>query len=213
MVNRKYIIDSARYVATKAHEGFGKRRRYCGIPYVTYPHSEEVVQLVKSVPHTDELIAAAWLHDTIEIQLAQREMAARRNAQRAMPYLDAALIAKNFGDDVANLVNQVTDVSKPEDGSRKVRRAIDLKHAEAASPEAKTIKIADLISHVKRSVHLNSAFAKSYLAEKSALLKVLKGGDPELWNQADALVCGLLTQVEADRPFSMVKTHGRAKQA
>ena len=114
---------------------------------------------------------------------------------------------------MANLVNQVTDVSKPEDGSRKVRRAIDLKHAEAASPEAKTIKIADLISHVKRSVHLNSAFAKSYLAEKSALLKVLKGGDPELWNQADALVCGLLTQVEADRPFSMVKTHGRAKQA
>ena len=203
MINKKYIIDSAKYIATKAHEGFDKGRKYCGISNIC-SHSEEVVQLVRSVTNTDEVIAAAWLHDMIEIQLANSQMAALHKSLRA-PFLDATFIAKKFGYDVASLVCHVTDVSRPEDGSRKARRVIDLKHAEVASPEAKTIKIADLISHVKRAVHLNSTFAKEYLSSKGVLLNVLEGGDPVLWKQADELIGGLLSQIESDRLFSFAR--------
>lgn len=156
----------AKDFATRAHEG--QARKYTGEPYINHPAA--VAALVRSVPHTPEMLAAAWLHDTVEdcgVTLAE--------------------VRSLFGAGVADLVECLTDVSKPEDGNRAARRAIDRAHTAQASPQAKTIKLADLIDNTRSIVQFDPAFAKTYLAEKRLLLTVLREGDPTLWDRATAL--------------------------
>ncbi|MBN8901419.1 MAG: hypothetical protein BGO51_10435 [Rhodospirillales bacterium 69-11] len=157
------MIDRALAFATRAHAG--QIRRYTGEPYVA--HCISVAEIVRSVPHTPEMIAAALLHDTVEDTPVT---------------LDE--IAREFGPIVAALVYELTDVSKPEDGNRAARKAIDREHTAKASPDAKTIKLADLIDNTKSIVAHDPAFARVYLPEKRQLLKVLQEGDRTLWEQA-----------------------------
>jgi (p)ppGpp synthase/HD superfamily hydrolase len=155
----------AKDFATRAHAGVNQRRKYTDEPYISHPAA--VVELVRSVPHTYAMICAAWLHDTVEdtpVTLAEVEL--------------------EFGPVVAMLVEQLTDVSRPEDGNRAKRKAIDRAHTAKASPEAKTIKLADLIDNTRSIVELDPGFAKIYLVEKVLLLEVLQEGDAGLWEMA-----------------------------
>jgi (p)ppGpp synthase/HD superfamily hydrolase len=155
------IVEKARVFATAAHAAVKQLRKYTNEPYINHPQA--VVQLVTSVPHTPEMLAAAWLHDVVEDT-----------------GVDQNLIFKEFGPVVADLVWWMTDPSKPEDGNRAKRKALDLQHlAEAPSP-AQTIKLADLIDNTKSIVERDPDFAKVYLKEKAALLEVLTRGDPTL---------------------------------
>ena len=159
------LIEKATIFATKAHESIDQRRKYTEKPYIVHP--AEVASIVTSVPHTKEMIAAAWLHDVVEdtpITLDE--------------------IYAEFGKKVGDLVEMLTDISKPEDGNRKVRKELDRQHTAKASPEGKTIKLADLISNTSSIVKHDPNFAKVYLREKRLLLEVLKEGDETLWNKA-----------------------------
>lgn len=159
----------AKAFATHAHEKVGQRRKYTGEPYIGHP--AEVVELVRSVPHTEAMIVASWLHDTVEdtdVMLSE--------------------IQEVFGAEVASLVEMVTDVSTLADGNRAVRKAIDRDHLQKASPAGKTIKLADLISNSRSILERAPKFAVVYLAEKRLLLEVLKEGDATLWHQAHAIV-------------------------
>jgi len=157
------LEHTAMQFAELAHAG--QQRKYTGEPYITHP--AEVAELVRSVPHTEAMLAAAWLHDVVEdtsVQLGE--------------------IERIFGSVVAGLVADLTDVSKPSDGNRKTRKAIDLQHTAKASPAAKTVKLADLISNTRSITQYDPNFAKVYLAEKAALLEVLKEGDLILFLRA-----------------------------
>ena len=159
----------AKAFATRAHEKVGQRRKCTGEPYIVHP--AEVVELVRSVPHTEAMIVAAWLHDTVEdtgVTLSE--------------------IQHVFGAEVASLVEMVTDVSTLADGNRAVRKAIDRNHLAKASAAGKTIKLADLISNSRSILERDPKFAVVYLAEKRLLLEVLKEGDSTLWHQAHAIV-------------------------
>jgi (p)ppGpp synthase/HD superfamily hydrolase len=140
----------AQEYATRKHAEFKQVRKYTGEPYINHPAA--VVELVRSVPHTEAMIAAAWLHDTVEDT-------------------DATLkeVTELFGVEVGAFVEMLTDVSKPEDGNRAMRKAIDRDHTAKATSPAKTIKLADLI-------------------DNSLLLEVLVGGDIRLLKQAQAIV-------------------------
>lgn len=142
------------------------RRKYTDEPYIVHPRA--VSLLVKSVPHTREMLCAAWLHDTVE----------------DCDWITNKMIEDRFGKEVAELVEMLTDVSKPSDGNRAERRAIDRAHTSKASPEAKTIKLADLIDNTRSIVEHDRAFAKVYLAEKVLLLEVLEDGDADLFDIA-----------------------------
>ena len=136
-------------------------RKYTGEPYIVHPVA--VAGIVRGVPHTPEMIAAAYLHDVVEdtpVTLAE--------------------IADSFGPDVAALVWWLTDASKPEDGNRATRKAKDLAHTAAAPPEAKTIKIADLIDNTLTIEALDPDFWRVYRREKMRLLEVLTEGDQSL---------------------------------
>jgi (p)ppGpp synthase/HD superfamily hydrolase len=165
------LEERARAFATAAHERVGQKRKYTGEPYITHPAA--VVELVSSVPHDEPMVAAAWLHDTLE------------DTGVSLEELRAA-----FGDQVADLVVELTDVSRPEDGNRAQRKAKDLAHTATTSPRAKTIKLADLIDNVRSINERDPAFAVVYLAEKRALLEVLREGDPTLYEMARALAYG-----------------------
>ena len=87
---------------------------------------------------------------------------------------------------MATLVWMVTNDSRLTDGNRAARAKIDRDKLAKASPAAMTIKLADLIDNTKSIREYDPAFAKVYIAEKRALLGVLKAGDPTLWKMAHA---------------------------
>lgn len=88
----------AKEFATRAHTG--QLRKYTGTPYIEHP--EAVVELVRSVEHTEEMLAAAWLHDVVE---------------------DCGVtfgeLCDYFGWGTYDLVYHLTDVSHPTDGKQK----------------------------------------------------------------------------------------------
>jgi (p)ppGpp synthase/HD superfamily hydrolase len=126
---------------------------------------------VRDAGGTDAQIAAAYLHDVVEDTGVTIEQ-----------------IEREFGTEITELVSYLTDVSKPSDGNRKVRKTIDRKHTAKAPAAAKTVKLADLISNTQSIVKYDMNFAETYLEEKMELLSVLQhGGDPVLWKQAHTL--------------------------
>src|SRR5688572_28313841 len=153
--------------AKAAHESIGQKRKHTGEPYIVHPIA--VAELVRSVPHTPEMIAAAYLHDVVEDTPVTIEE-----------------IRAEFGPVVAELVGWLTDVSKPADGNRRVRKDIDLRQTAKAPPQAKTIKLADLIDNSLTIARFDPGFWPVYRREKLALLEVLKAGDRTLWERAAA---------------------------
>jgi (p)ppGpp synthase/HD superfamily hydrolase len=99
-------------------------------PYIN--HLLEVARLVAEATEGNDpdLVVAALLHDAIEDQEVPREM-----------------IAQEFGEDVAELVEELTDdmtLPEPE------RRRLQVEHAPTFSDRAKVIKLADKISNLRK---------------------------------------------------------------
>lgn len=151
----------ARAFAFKYHNDICHKRKYTNEPYTN--HLLSVAEIVRSVKHTEAMICAAWLHDAVE------DTTATLND-----------IESFFGNEVATLVEMLTDVSKLSDGNRATRKAIDREHTAKASREAKTIKLADLIDNSQNILLHDRNFAKVYLKEKSLLMRVLCDGDLKL---------------------------------
>jgi len=162
-------ICRARTFAETAHQSINQRRKYTGDAYIVHP--ESVAALVSGVIDDVEMISAAWLHDTVEDTPVT---------------LDE--ISSEFGCRVARLVSDLTDVSRPEDGNRKIRKALDREHIRQASAEAKTIKLADLIDNAKSINQYDPKFAKIFMGEMLLMMAVLKEGDEVLYSMANELV-------------------------
>ena len=169
MKNSQNLEERALAFATMKHGEIDHRRKYTNEPYIEHPKA--VAEIVRTVSHTEEMIAAALLHDTVE------------DTNTTLHEIN-----EEFGAVVAELVEMLTDVSKPEDGSRKVRKRLDRQHTARATPEAKTIKLADLIHNSQSILEHDPEFAKVYMAEKQLLLDVLKAGNQELWKRADRIL-------------------------
>ncbi len=159
------LVARAREYAIGAHARIEQRRKYSGQPYAV--HLAAVAKLVASVTDDPATIAAAWLHDTVEDTPAT--------------FHD---IEQAFGPAVAKLVEQLTDVSRPGDGNRATRKALDREHLAQAEPRAQTVKLADLIDNARDICRHDPRFARLYLDEMEALLDVLTLGDAGLQAQA-----------------------------
>jgi (p)ppGpp synthase/HD superfamily hydrolase len=163
------MVEKARVFATAAHAAVGQVRKYTGEPYIVHPF--EVAMTVKQIGGTPEMVAAAFLHDTVEDTGVTMET-----------------IEREFGPEVAEIVFFLTDVSRPEHGNRAARKAIDRAHIAKADARAQTIKLADLISNCSSIVKYDPEFAKVYLEEKRLLLEVLTKGDKILLDRARKIV-------------------------
>ena len=162
------LVDRARVYATEAHQRINHRRKYNNEPY--HVHLSAVAKLVATVTDDDEMVAAAWLHDTVE------------DTQATLEDIEA-----EFGVHVAELVEELTDVSKPGDGNRVQRKQIDRIHLAQASKQSKTVKLADLIDNCKDITRHDPRFAQVYLTEMNSLLDVLQGGDEQLYRRAEKI--------------------------
>jgi (p)ppGpp synthase/HD superfamily hydrolase len=92
------------------------------------------------------------------------------------------------GPKVAQLVDELTDVSRPHHGNRAMRKELDRQHLATASKEAKTVKLADLIDNSRDIIKHDPGFAQKYMKEMKALLEVLKEGDANLHADATEIV-------------------------
>ncbi|MCV2864607.1 HD domain-containing protein [Albidovulum sediminicola] len=120
------IIDQAKAFAARAHQG-QVRKGAAREPYIV--HLEEVAALAIRFGADETVIAAAWLHDTIE------DCAVTAHELRVI-----------FGDEVTALVEELTDdkgLSAPE---RKRRQVLN---APRKSPGAALLKVCDKMSNVR----------------------------------------------------------------
>lgn len=163
------LVTRAREFAQAAHRKKDHRRKYSGEPYEV--HLIDVAAIVATVTQDEKTLAAAYLHDVVE------------DTDVTLQDVEA-----EFGPEVAELVENLTDISRPEDGNRARRKELDRQHLARARPEAKTVKLADIISNAPDIARHDSGFGQVYLKEAEALLKVLKEGDPVLYQRAQKTV-------------------------
>lgn len=162
-------VIRALFFARQAHEAIGQVRKYTGEPYWLHPLS--VARRVAEVSADEALIAAALLHDVVEDTPTPLER-----------------IEQLFGAAVARLVAEVTNVSRPGDGNRSRRKALDFAHIAKASPAGQTLKLADLLDNIVSVIERDRDFARVYLPEKAQLLNALTEGDPRLLRAAQAVL-------------------------
>ncbi len=122
------LVSEAAEFAARRHSGMARKGRG-DEPYIN--HLAEVANLLSQATAGEdaELVAAGWLHDTIEDTKTSHDELARR-----------------FGLRVANLVTEVTDDMSLSKSERRRKQAED---APKKSAGAKLIKIADKISNIR----------------------------------------------------------------
>jgi guanosine-3',5'-bis(diphosphate) 3'-pyrophosphohydrolase len=112
-----------------------------------------------------ELVAAGWLHDTIEDSETTHDELAQR-----------------FGSRVAGLVDECTDDMSLPKSERRQRQVTD---AAKKSPSAKLIKIADKISNIRARIFAHPSREQreelaDYLAWAERVVAGLRGGNAML---------------------------------
>jgi (p)ppGpp synthase/HD superfamily hydrolase len=127
------LVSEAADFAARRHTGQQRKGRG-NEPYVN--HLAEMANLLSiATDGSDaELVAAGWLHDTIEDTATTREE-----------------LAQKFGERVAALVAEVTDDMTLPKQERRQKQIVD---APRKSPGAKLIKVADKISNIRARIVL-----------------------------------------------------------
>lgn len=145
-----------------------QQRKYTEESYIEHP--KRVAKIVKTVPHTTDMVCAAYLHDVVEDTPVSLDVIKRR-----------------FGGGIARLVEELTDEyvkEKYPDLNRKKRKELETARQAKMSPQAKTIKLADVIDNTRDIVQNDRNFARRYLPEMEALTEALQGGDFKLLMKA-----------------------------
>jgi len=171
------------HYASEKHAEVGQLRKHSGKPYIVHPMG--VASILRDViPQDSNLFMAGLLHDTLEDTRATE-----------------AEIRDLFGGDVLALVLMVSSVSKKEDGNRKVRKEIDLRHYAQASDRGMSLKLADIIHNCVNVADRDPLMAKVYLPEKQNLIAFLDKGHPTLLSWAKTVVdSGLAKLVAPPQP-------------
>lgn len=156
------LVERAAAFAFAAHTAIGQKRKYTGAAYIEHP--ERVAHLVRVAAFgSQEMIAAAWLHDVVE----------------DTP-IDQTDIAIHFPREVAMLVDWMTDKTTLADGNRASRKKLERERWAGAPAAAQTIKLADALDNAQDILLHDPDFAKVYIAEMRLLLSVLDQGNERL---------------------------------
>lgn len=159
-MSKEYL---ASVVANTAHMAIGHKRKYTGLDYITHPMG--VVGILKRHEvFDDDMLSAAWLHDTVEDT-----------------GLTLGFIKSVFGQDIHDIVEMLTDVSKPEDGNREIRKAMDREHYKTADYRGMTVKIADCLDNGYDIMVSDPDFAIPYFKEMKLLAPYLERGHNGLY--------------------------------
>ena len=160
---KDYYLEQVLEFAYEKHKD--QKRKYTNEPYINHPinvakiieeafsHTTELYMYSDKLPTRINTIIGAWLHDVIE------DTDTTFNE-----------IEEKFGIRIRNIVYYVTNISKPEDGNRKIRKEIDMNHNLNGSIESILIKLADIIDNCKDLMKKDPSFGKKYIEEKNEFL-------------------------------------------
>jgi (p)ppGpp synthase/HD superfamily hydrolase len=170
------VVEAERW-GRELHRSIGHKRPQSDEDYEV--HLAEVVELIKSVPHTPRMVAGGWLHDVID----------------DIPGVTRAEVAEHSDEPVASLVDALSDHEKGL-GNRATRKAAERARIAAADWETQTVRVADIISNVRTIAQRNPKFAWVYVPEKAKLLDVLTKADPTLLAMARQVVDDAMAYLE-----------------
>lgn len=155
-----YSLDDKAYkFAEYVHRD--QKRKWTNEPY--FHHLLEVAKMVRETGCSQEAIAAAYLHDSVE------------DCEVSVDLID-----RLFGKVVADKVYLLTE-QRPAGMNRSARKKYYAEQLKDADPETQTIKLADMISNVPSIIKHDPSFATVYVREKKELLEVaLFEGDSTL---------------------------------
>lgn len=149
------LIERAEYLARKLHGE--QERKYTGESY--FVHVYNVAKRVAKIDNRPELVAAAFLHDSVEdTDITVDE------------------IGQIFGAEVAGLVYDLTDHFTKENYpnmNRAKRKSLEAVRLGSISDDAKLIKLCDLADNTSSIVEHDPGFAKIYLKEKADILEAM----------------------------------------
>jgi len=165
-------------LAQFAHRWHGKQvRKYNGAPYVT--HLISVAVRVQKVSRDPALTAAALCHDLLEDTDCTKEALTGELLQ--LGYSEEQ--SRHILDYVVELTDQYTTEQYPK-LNRKKRKTLEAERLVAVSPEAATVKLADLLDNMRSIAHSDQGFARVYFAEIGWFLPSLNKGNHQLFEQA-----------------------------
>jgi (p)ppGpp synthase/HD superfamily hydrolase len=152
----KTLVQKAKAFSAAKHRH--QTRKHDTIPYTA--HLDGVVAILKRHGITDQvIIAAAYLHDTVE-----------------KTDTSVGEIIDLFGTDVARLVYWLTDDDR---GNRKVRKLMSAWRLSRAPWEAKLIKLADLVDNTQYIVEHDPESAPGYILEKKQTMWMMADEEGE----------------------------------
>lgn len=164
------IVTAALAFSRYAHRG--QVRKFTGEPFVWHP--TRVAGMVTAAGGTDEMIAAAHLHDTIEDGGATPE-----------------LLEPIFGPIVASyvvaLTNEYTYETHPS-LSRESRKRMERYRLQRMLPEVQTIKMADIADNARGLAAANPRYASMRLLELRNLADVLDLAADSLRREVDRVI-------------------------
>lgn len=158
-------IKKALEFATKCHAGVF-RKSGDDRPYISHP--VQVATFIQTYhPENENAIIGALLHDTVE----------------DCEDVTSSTIEENFGEEVANIVKDVTDDESdlpdlPKDELKRVRRQRQVDNLKNICSEAKLIRLGDKISNTIDIVEVNDfEWRKNYLEFMKACYEELRDID------------------------------------
>jgi (p)ppGpp synthase/HD superfamily hydrolase len=179
------VLEKVRDFADKAHGT--QMRKYTPERYIVHP--VRVMETCRKYDNSLPVLAAALLHDVLEdTEVKVNEL---------LHFLRSIMNNKE-ADKTLQLVIEMTDVyvkaNYPHFNRRK-RKEKELERIELTSPEAQTIKYADIIDNSNEITQQDPDFAPRYLKECRAILKKANKGNPELYEIAVETVTENLQKV------------------
>lgn len=159
------LTVKAQTIALLAHVG----QAYGNRPFIEHPR--DVAKIAKEYSLGEHIIAAAWLHDTME----------------DCPVVTFNYLEQTFGLEIAGLVHAVTDeVGK----NRRERAKKTLPKIRQYGYPAVALKLCDRLSNVEASIRDKSPLLYMYKKEHATFKEFLhkKGELEEVWERLDNLL-------------------------
>lgn len=180
--------DILKKIEQYADEAHGEqKRKYTPDRYIVHP--VRVMKICREYNSEFPVLAAALLHDVLEdTHVTAREL---------HEYL-ARETNKEDADKTIKLVVELTDVYIKDDYpklNRRERKSKETERLAQISPEAQTIKYADIMDNCREIVQHDRDFARVFLNECKHILKKIDKGNHTLYKETTSVVEAALNEL------------------
>lgn len=153
-----------------------QKRKYTPDSYIVHP--VRVMEILKEYTTDIAILFAALLHDVLEDTPVTKD--------EILIFL-LSVTDRTTAERTINLVVELTDVYIKKDYpslNRRRRKDLEIERISKVSADAQTIKYADIMDNCKEIRKYDPSFAKVFIRECKAQLKVMVKGNPELKQRA-----------------------------